>query len=99
MIACAHYEQAIGEAINLATSREIRIADLADWVNELTGNKAGTKFMERRNWDKKNRLLASIDKARKILKYEPKMEFRDGLREVHRWFKKNWESISKSAEF
>jgi UDP-glucose 4-epimerase len=99
LVACAHYEEAIGEAINLATGREIRIADLAQWVNNLTGNKAGIAFKERRNWDKKHRLLASIDKARKILKYEPKMEFKDGLRDVHRWFKKNWENISKSAEF
>ncbi len=99
LIACAHYDEAIGEAINLATGREIRIADLAQWVNELTGNEAGIAFKERRNWDKKHRLLASIDKARKILKYEPKMEFKDGLREVHGWFKKNWEKISKSAEF
>ena len=99
LIACAHYEEAIGEAINLATAREIRIADLAQWVNDITGNEGGIKFIERRNWDKKHRLLASIDKARKILKYEPKMEFKDGLREVHAWFKKNWDKISKSAEF
>ncbi len=99
LLACAHYDEAIGEAINLATGREIRIADLAEWVNELTGNAAGVIFKERRNWDKKPRLLASIEKARKILKYEPKMEFKDGLREVHRWFKKNWDNISKSAEF
>ena len=99
LIACAHYEEAVGEAINLASAREIRIADLAQWVNELTGNEGGIKFIERRNWDKKHRLLASIDKARRILKYEPKMEFKNGLREVHAWFKKNWENISKSADF
>src|SRR2546426_4150999 len=99
LIACAQYDEAIGEAINLATGREIRIADMALWVNELTGNEAGIAFKERRNWDKKHRLLASIDKARKILKYKPKMEFKDGLREVYGWFKKNWENISKSAEF
>src|SRR5437016_630561 len=99
LLACAHYEEAVGEAINLATGREIRIADLAQWVNDLTGNQGGIKFIERRNWDKKHRLLASIDKARRILKYEPKMEFKNGLREVHAWFKKNWENISKSADF
>src|SRR5438445_2987962 len=79
LIACAHYEEAIGEAINLASAREIRIGDLAQWVNELTGNEGGTKFIERRNWDKKHRLLASIDKACRILKYEPKIEFKNGL--------------------
>src|SRR5438034_10875313 len=95
LIACAHYNQAIGEAINLATGREIRIADLAQWVNDLTGNQAGDKFMERRNWDKKHRLLASIDKARRILKYEPKMEFKDGLHEVHAWYKNHWGNIPR----
>ncbi len=99
LIACAQYEKAIGEAINLATGREIRIADLAQWINELTGNQAGVTLVERRTWDKKHRLLASIEKARRILHYEPKMAFKDGLREVHRWFKENWKSIQKSAEF
>ena len=99
LIACAHYDEAIGEAINLATGREIRIADLAQWVNELAGNEAGVAFVERRNWDKKHRLVASIEKARRILHYEPKMDFKDGLTEVHRWFKENWKNIQKSAEF
>src|SRR3989441_10749575 len=78
LLACAHYDEAIGEAINLATGREVRIADLAEWVNELTANAAGVTFTERRDWYKNRRLLASIDKARKILKYEPKMEFKNG---------------------
>jgi nucleoside-diphosphate-sugar epimerase len=99
LLACAAYDGAIGEAINLATGREIKILDLAKWVNEITGNQAGIIFKERRNWDRKNRLLASIEKARRILKYEPRMDFKDGLKEVHAWFKENWKNIQKSAEF
>lgn len=99
LLACAASEAAVGEAINLATGREIRIIDLANQVNALTENSAGIIFKERRNWDKKNRLLASIEKARRILHYEPKTEFKDGLREVHRWFEKNWGRIQKSADF
>ena len=68
-------------------------------MNELTRNKAGIVFKERRNWDKKNRLVASIEKARRVLHYEPKMDFKDGLKRVHRWFEKNWGNIQKSAEF
>src|SRR5256712_6082232 len=98
LLACAHYDEAIGEAIILMTGCDIRIAELDDWTPDLTCNSAEVIFTERRDWDKKHRLLASIDKARKILKYEPKMEFQQGLREVHRWFKKNWDNISKSAE-
>ena len=99
LMAMAHYEKAVGEAINLGTGREIRILDLANWINELTGNKAGIVFRKRRNWDKKSRLLASIDKAREILGYRPSMEFQEGLRHVHGWFRENFEKIAGSADF
>ncbi len=99
LVACAHYDQAVGEAINLATGKEIRILDLANWVNELTHNDAGIVLKERRDWDKKTRLLASIEKARRILQYEPKTDFKAGLKQVHLWFEKNWDNIRKSAEF
>ncbi len=99
LLAMAHYDEAIGEAFNLATGREIRIGDLAGWINELTGNNAGIIFKERRNWDKKNRLLASIEKARKVLGYEPKMDFREGLEHVYNWFEENLQDIDKSADF
>jgi len=99
LMAAAHYEEAIGEAINLASAREIKILDLAEWVNEFTNNKAGIVFKERRNWDKKPHLLASIEKAKRLLRYEPKMQFKEGLRQVHLWFEKNWRYIVKSAEF
>lgn len=99
LLAAAVYKEAVGEAINLATGREIKILDLANAVNELTGNEAGLVFKERRNWDKKAHLLASIDKARRILRYEPKMDFHEGLRQIHVWFEKNWKRIEASAEF
>ena len=99
LLAMVYYEEAVGEAINIGTGQEIKISDLAKWVNELTGNDAGIVYKERRNWDKKTRLLASIEKARKILGYEPKMDFRDGLKSTHDWFMNNWDNIQKSAEF
>lgn|GEM_PF-2997788 len=42
---------------------------------------------------------ASIEKARKILDYEPRTEMRIGLSRVFEWFKENWENIQKSASF
>lgn len=96
LLSMACYQEAIGEAFNLATGREIRIGDLAEWINEITDNKAGVVFKERRDWDKKNRLLASIEKAKKILGYNPHMEFREGLKQVNAWFVSNWENIDAS---
>lgn len=92
-------DKAIGEAINLGSGKENRVVDMAVTVNRLTGNDKGIKFTERRNWDVKTRLLSSIDKAERILDYHPKVEFDQGLGNLHLWFKGNWEQIRKSAEF
>jgi nucleoside-diphosphate-sugar epimerase len=99
LLSMVHYEKAIGEAFNLGANHEIKIKDLANWINELTGNTGGIIFKERRNWDKKTRLLSNIDKAKKILNYKPKVEFKEGLERVFDWFEENCENIKKSAEF
>jgi nucleoside-diphosphate-sugar epimerase len=99
LLAMASQKVAIGEAFNLATGREIKIMDLAKWINEITGNDAGIGFKETRNWDRKNRLLASIEKSKRILGYSPTMDFKEGLRRTHEWFTKNWNLIEQSTEF
>jgi UDP-glucose 4-epimerase len=96
LLSMAYHKEAIGEAFNLATAIEIRIGDLALWINEITDNPSGIVFAERRDWDKKNRLLASIEKARKILGYNPNMDFKEGLKQVNAWFVENWENIDAS---
>jgi len=99
LLRAGYFKEAIGEDINLASGREVKIIELANMVNKFTNNKAGIIFVERRKWDTKTRLLASIDKAKKILGYEPKTTFEDGLKETIKWFKDNWENIKKSAQF
>jgi len=99
ILRAGYFEEAVGEAINLASGREIKIIDLANLVNKLTGNKSGIKFVERRKWDTKPRLLASVEKAKKIIGYEPKMDFEEGIKNTIEWFEENWDSIEKSADF
>jgi nucleoside-diphosphate-sugar epimerase len=99
LISMAIQDMAIGEAINLGAGREIRIIDLANWINEMTGNEAGVVHKERRDWDKKNRLLSCIDKAGNILGYVPQTEFRKGLENTYQWFVENWANIKMSGEF
>ena len=62
-------------------------------------NKAGIKFVERRDWDVKKRLVSSINKAQQLLDYKPQTNFREGLEAVYKWFVNNFENITKSAEF
>jgi len=92
-------EAAIGTEMNIASAREIEIVEMANIVNELTGNKAGLLITERRKWDTKSRLLASVDRAREILGYDPKTTFEDGIRNTIKWFEQNWDAISRDAEF
>ena len=99
LLAMGIKEEAVGEAINLGSGKEHTVIDMANMVNEITGNKAGVVYVERRDWDAKHRLLSSIDKARKLLDYEPQIEFEAGLKKVHEWIGENREKIERSAEF
>jgi nucleoside-diphosphate-sugar epimerase len=93
------FENAIGEAINLGSSHETRVGDMAEMVNQLTNNRSGIKYTERRDWDAKTCLLSSIDKASDILGYKPEIKFEEGMEKTHKWFVDNWENINRSAEF
>jgi nucleoside-diphosphate-sugar epimerase len=99
LLAMAYYDAAIGEAFNLGTGREIVINDLAKWVNEITRNDKGLIYQGQRNWDKKNRLLASIEKSKRMLKYLPEMDFKEGLNLVYAWFNYNLRSIERVVSF
>ena len=92
-------ESAVGQEFNLASGVETKIVDLAHMINEATGNKAGVLYAQRRKWDTKDRLLASVDKARKLIGYEPKTQFSEGLQRTIEWFRQNWDKIEQSARF
>lgn len=99
MLRAAYFEESVGEAINLASGKEIRIIDLANMINQLTGNSAGISYIERRKWDTKSRLLASVEKAKRLIGYETKMDFTEGIKRTIEWFRVNWDLIEKSATF
>ena len=92
-------EKAIGEEMNIASAHEIEIVQLAETINILTDNKAGLTYTDRRKWDTKSRLLASINKAKDLLGYDPLTTFEEGLEQTIQWFRENWESINRDAEF
>ena len=91
--------EALGEAINIASEVETKVIDLANTINELAGNKSGLKFVERRSWDKITRRRASIEKAKRILGYNPKTNMRSGIRKTVDWFLENREKIEVDANF
>jgi nucleoside-diphosphate-sugar epimerase len=92
-------EEAVGEAVNLASETETKVIDLTNWINELTRNEAGVVFKPRRDWDKVVKRRASIEKARKILGYEPKTEMKTGLKKTHDWILENKGKIEACIKF
>jgi UDP-glucose 4-epimerase len=98
LLAMGLVENSIGEAINLGSAHDHSVVEMAEIINELTGNKSGIKYIERRDWDAKTCLLSSIGKANDILGYEPKIAFKDGLKKTYEWFVDNWKNINDSAE-
>ena len=99
LMKAGYSENAIGKEMNIASAKEIEIVQLAKSINQITGNKKSLVYTDRRKWDTKKRLLASIDRARDILGYDPKTTFEDGLKETVQWFKDNWDDITRDAEF
>ena len=99
LIKAGYYQEAIGENFNLASGKEKSIKDLIMMINEATGNVTPVTYLERRKWDTKPRLLASIDKANKLVKYRPLVDFKNGLKVTMEWFEHNWEKINSLADF
>ena len=92
-------ERAVGQEMNVASGQEIKIVELAERINTVTGNRAGIVRAEPRVWDTKKRLVASIDRAGELLGYVPKMDFDQGLLNTIKWFQANWDAIQRDAEF
>ena len=99
LIKAGFHKEAIGENFNLASGREVRIRDLADMVNKATGNPNPIRFLERRKWDTKPRLLASIERAESLIGYKPIVQFEEGFETNIEWFKDNWDKIELLADF
>ena len=99
LLRAAVKDSAIGQEFNLASGIETRIIDLGNIINEATGNKAGITYAKRRKWDTKSRLLASVDRARELIGYNPTIAFSEGLQRTIQWFDDNWDLIDSSASF
>ncbi len=99
LLKAGYYEDAVGENFNLAAGCEVSIVEMAKMVDKATGNNSPLQFQERRKWDTKPRLLASIDKAEKLIGYKPIINFEEGFSNNVEWFRQNWEKIIELADF
>src|SRR5690349_5914445 len=74
-----------GTPVNLGTMERIRVIDCAKMVCEFTGHKAEIKLRKDMPTGPLNR-VADNSLAKKILGWEPKVPFRDGLKRTIDWY-------------
>lgn len=85
MVAAAEADEAIGETVNLGSGKEISIAELASRILRLTGHgDLDPQYAAPRPGDVR-RLLADATKARKLLRWAPRVGLGEGLQRLLTW--------------
>jgi nucleoside-diphosphate-sugar epimerase len=72
-------DSGFGDVCNIATASRISLTELVSNINELLDINVSPEFAEKRLGDIKDS-FADIGKAKKILDYEPLVNFKEGLR-------------------
>ena len=77
-----------GEVINIACGDKISLLELVEKINQILGKDIKPILEPSRIGDVKHS-MASIEKAKKLLNFEPQVSFEDGLRKTIDWYKEN----------
>lgn len=78
-------EESRGMIINLGSGKEITMNALIQGICEYMGYSGDWEYRPERTSDVRN-LCANIDRARKVLGFEPQMDFEDGIKETLDWY-------------
>ncbi len=78
-----------GEVFNVGNPEEIKIIDVAKKIIEITGSKSELSFMPLPKDDPKKR-CPDISKIKKVLLWEPKTQFSNGIKKTIEYFKKSF---------
>jgi len=78
-----------GEIINIGTELEHTTQDGIDAVEKVLGKKIKFEIVEKRAGDQL-RTRANIDKARKLLNYNPQTTLLDSVKQQVKWYKENF---------
>ncbi len=94
LLACGERGEA-GGVYNLASGVETSIRELAELVNELTGNPTPIALTPARDWDRSGRRYGDPSKASAELGFEADTSLRDGLERTVAWTRENLEWIEQ----
>ena len=94
LIACATRGEP-GEVYNLASGAETQIRELAELINELTGNPTPIALTPAREWDHSGQRYGATDKAREQLDFTAGVGLREGLERTIAWTRENLEWVER----
>ena len=81
LLACGTDDKLLGEIFNIACGKSYTILELVNFINKILGKEIKPELAEPRTGDIKHS-LASIEKAKNTLGYQPKIDFEQGLRKL-----------------
>ena len=97
LIACAVTGKP-GEVYNLASGVETSVKELAELVNELTGNRAPIDLKPARDWDRSGKRYGDPAKARAELGFAAGTALRDGLANTIDWTRRHRDVIQGAID-
>lgn len=77
------------EIINLGTGTGNSVLEIVNKVQELTGKKFDIKLSDKPRQGEAPKLIASIEKAKKLLGWSPKRKIEDSVSSLVKWYTKN----------
>src|ERR1700733_2438450 len=80
---------ASGKVFNGGTGARITLNDVLKMLSRITGQTIQAKYDVARNGDIRDS-QADVSLARKILGYEPRVQFEEGLKQTWEWYKKTY---------
>lgn len=95
LLLAAEKEEACGQVFNIGSNREISILELARLIKRLTKSSSPIQFTPYedfygQSYEDTVRRVPSIEKAKALLGFEPKVPLEEGLRKTISWWKKTY---------
>jgi UDP-glucose 4-epimerase len=84
-----------GGVYNLASGAETTIRDLAELINELTGNPVPPDLLPARDWDRSGKRFGSTEKSKRELGFTAEVSIREGLIKSVEWTRENKDLITR----
>jgi dTDP-glucose 4,6-dehydratase len=79
--------------VNIGNTVETTMLELAEVVNQLTGNQAGVTFLPLPHQDDPKKRKPDITRARTILGWEPQTSLETGLQQTIAWFREQMSGV------